>query len=66
VANGEATKTSRRAKKLAIAARIGTVHGRTVRISRRFRTTAAEPMPVSTSSQRSSEPSWPLQKEERV
>jgi hypothetical protein len=57
VANGDATKTRSSAKKLAIAPRIGTVHGSTVLIRRRFRATAAEPIPVSTRSQRRSDPS---------
>ena len=66
VSKGEATKTSRSAKKLAIAPRIGTVHGMTVRIRRRFKATAADPIPVSTRSQRRSDPSCPLQNEASV
>ncbi len=61
VANGLAMKTRRNAKKSATAPAIGTVQGSTSRTSRRFRATAAEAAPVRTSSQRRSEPSWPLQ-----
>ena len=62
VANGLATKTSRKAKKNATPATIAIVQGSTSRTSRRLSATAAEAAPVSTSSQRSSEPSCPLQK----
>jgi hypothetical protein len=64
VANGDATTTSMKAKKLAMAPRMGTVHGSTSRVSRRLSATAAEPMAVRTSSQRSSEPCWPPQNAE--
>jgi hypothetical protein len=66
VSKGEATKTRSSAKKLAIAPRIGTVQGSTVRTRRLFRATAADPIPVRTRSQRRSEPSCPLQKDESV
>jgi hypothetical protein len=62
VVNGDATNTSKRPKKVATAARIGTVHGRTSRTSRRLSARAAEPTPVRTSSQRRSDPACPLQK----
>ena len=61
VANGLATKTSSNAKKVATPPSTGTVHGSTSVVRRRLKATAAEPIPVSTSSQSSSEPSWPPQ-----
>ena len=62
VAKGEATNTSRIPKKLARAAMIETVQGRTSRVSRPFSATAAEPIPVRTRNQRSREPCCPPQK----
>ena len=64
VANGEATNTSSSPKKDAIAARIGTVQGRTSLVSLRFNATAADPIPRRTRSQRRSDPSCPPQNEE--
>jgi hypothetical protein len=55
--NGLATATTRKAKKVAIAANTGTTHTIRSRAQRRFSVTAAAPKPVSTSSQRRSEPS---------
>ena len=60
-ANGLATKDSTTVKKTATPPSTGTVHGRSRRISSRLRSRAAEPSPVRTSSQRSSDPSWPPQ-----
>jgi len=61
VANGLATKTSSSVKKVATPPSTGTVQGSTSVVRRRLKATAAEPIPVSTSSQSSSEPSWPPQ-----
>ena len=59
VANGLATNTTRNAKNVATAANTGTTHTMRSRAHARFRLTAAAPKPVRTSSQRSSDPSWP-------
>ena len=60
-ANGLATNVSTNAKKAAIAASTGTVHGRSCRTSARLSSTAADPRAVSTNSQSRSDPSWPPQ-----
>ena len=62
VSKGLAMTTSRKTKKSATPPTIGTVHGSTSRTSRRLSATAAEAAPVSTRSQRRSDPSCPLQK----
>ena len=64
--NGLATTTTRNAKNVDTAAKTGTTHTIRSRAQLRFRLTAAAPKPVSTSSQRSSEPSCPPQKAEIV
>src|SRR6185437_14528353 len=66
VANGLDTTTGTKAKKAPIAARIGTVHGSTSATRRRLSSTAAALKPVSTSSQSSSDPAWPLQNADSV
>ncbi len=66
VAKGLATATTRNAKNDAIAPKTGTTQTIRSRAQLRFRLTAAAPNPVSTSSQRRSEPSWPPQKAEIV
>jgi hypothetical protein len=63
---GLATPTSSHAKKTATPASTGTVHAIASRVARRFVRTASAPYPVSTSSQSSSDPSWPPQKAEIV
>ena len=64
MSNGEATKTSRNAKKLATAARTGTVHGTTSRVRRGLSARAADDAPTRTSSHRRSDPSCPDQSAE--
>ncbi len=62
VANGLATKTSKTAKNVPTRPSVGTTHASTSRPTRRAVSTAATEYPDRTSSQRSSEPSWPPQK----
>ena len=66
VANGDATATSRRAKKVATPPSSGTTQATRSRPARRPQATAQAETPVSTSSHRSSEPSWPPQNAERA
>ena len=66
VANGLATATSRNAKNVATAPKTGTTQTTRSRAQRRFRSTAAAPNAVSTSSHRSSDPSCPPQNAEIV
>ena len=61
VPNGLATATSTNAKNVAIPPSTGTTQATRSRSSRRLIVTASAPKPVSTSSQRSSEPSCPPQ-----
>ena len=66
VANGLATATTRNAKNVDTAAKTGTTHTMRSRAHPRLRLTAAAPKPVSTSSQRSNDPSCPPQNAEIV
>ena len=63
VAKGLETKQSISAKKTAMPPSTGTVHAMSSRV-RRFSSTASDAYPVSTSSQRRSDPSWPPQNAE--
>ena len=66
VPNGLETATSMNAKKLATSASTGTTHATRSAAVLRARATATADRPVKTSSQSSSEPSWPPQKAEIV
>src|SRR2546430_16630958 len=61
-ANGLATNVRTNAKKVATPPSTGTVQGMSWRMRFRLSATATDPSAVRTSSQRSSEPSWPPQK----
>src|ERR671933_65539 len=64
VANGLETATSMNAKKVDTAPSTGTVHATRSGARRRFSSTTDDEYALSTSSQSSSEPSWPPQNAE--